>query len=190
MSVTFGCDVRRRAAAHLEPCLCAQSIHGYGDAILEYRACFASGLAPAAELVADLRAHADPSCRQCRGSGVELVPGEDEADFNLANENARALLAALGVGSGAVDDLIGELALPEARRAIMRARNVRLDHLTRPARVTAGWPRVLEDGTVVLQTTRASSPEFTVDDLLDRVDRFAALVDEAGRRGATRIVWG
>lgn len=100
--------------------------------------------------------------------------GDPTDELNLCNANARALLDAMDLASDD-DGFGGEVDIATARRGIIRARNRRtLSSFTRPG---VDEPRCFE-------------PAFTDDDLLHRLARFEAFVEESARRGATRITWG
>ena len=137
-------------------------------------------------VTADLQANAQDGCPWCKGTGVETRTQDDSPELNLNNDNAKRTLAALGIPF----DYYGEISLPEARRAIMRALNGSgAETLERPEETVYGRPRAQEDGSVALRPLRSYSPPLTTEDILSRVHRFSALVEEAASRGATNINW-
>jgi len=126
--------------------------------------------------------------------------------LNLNNVNARALLALLGwaaapsriplgeirVGEPTGEfDLWGERTLPDARRAVMVARATfdrRVSALVRED--DCGAPRVREDGAVEMRPVRVQSFGLDAEGLRDRLESFAALVEEGGTLGAVKVTWG
>jgi hypothetical protein len=176
MTITFATDLPRPPGTVESPCLCAQMTAGFvsmmrGLDTPEVRAGLAEGAAPA--------------CASCRGSGVERVPRENPLTLNLANDNAFRLLALLGLPVAPA----GKSTLAEARRALLRARNGRVDHYAREDEVVHGTPSEREDGTVELRPVRAWIRGLGVDRLAGYVDQLEALVQSAGKRGAKELVW-
>ncbi len=108
--------------------------------------------------------------------------------LNLANANARALLAALGLETD--EYLCGQCTVAEARRAVMRARNTNLSHLERAEERRYGAPRRREDGSVEMRPLRVLAYGLSADGLLERVARFERLVAHAAELGAAEIYWG
>ena len=114
---------------------------------------------------------------------------EGGPSMNLNNGNAATLLRALGIPpTDEHGSLCGDVSIVEARRGVVRAKNTKLYHLGRPEAVQHGKP-VERDGIVELRPVRYFSPEFTADDILERVVRFAELVEQANDAGAERIGW-
>jgi hypothetical protein len=128
-----------------------------------------------------------------RGSYPRYVlPPGDDFGFNLNNANARALLGLLGLE--VTEELLGEADLPTVRRGILAAR-ARFDRLApayaRVEYVLRGARREDEDGVTGLEApVRVYSPAFTAEDLRDRLERFAAYVEELAAAGATSVSWG
>ncbi len=115
----------------------------------------------------------------------------DPRSMNLANDNARAFLGLLGLGTDC--DLYGEVPLPEARRAIIRARatfHCRVGAFLREEAVVFGRPRVHDDGTVELRPVRVWIGGVDEDYLARQLDRLAVLVEALAERGATHLGWG
>jgi hypothetical protein len=117
--------------------------------------------------------------RRPDGHVVALDIG-DAAYMNLASANARAFLLFIGLEPS--DDLTGEVAIPEARRAIMRARATfdrRVGRYTRDASDTKkpGCVRVIEGG-------------IDEDYVARRLDDFETFLDAVSLREATSICWG
>lgn len=113
--------------------------------------------------------------------GTAITLDIDDATFlNMSNANARVFLAFLGVEPGA--HLVGEITVPEARRAIIRARATferRVGAYTRESSDTKrpGKVRVIEGG--------------IADDYFERrLDDFESFLGVAVERGATSIWWG
>ena len=104
----------------------------------------------------------------------------DPLHLNKANGNARTFLAFLGIEPG--DDLSGEVGLPEAHRAVMRARPTferRVGGFTRAASDTRrpGRCRVVEGG-------------IGEDDFARRLDSFERFFDPVVATWARSIWWG
>jgi hypothetical protein len=104
----------------------------------------------------------------------------DAAYLNLSNTNARAfLLLFLGLAPGV--DLLGGVGMPEARRAIMRARATfdrRVARFTREGSDTKrpGRCRVIEGG-------------IDEDYFQRRLDAFERFLDAVAERGARSVYW-
>ena len=118
---------------------------------------------------------------------ASVVAGD--TGFNLANANARALLALLAFDDS---DLFGAASLPEVRRAIIRAR-ARLERepspYTRREEVLVGPPRPSSGGTIELHPVRAVIGGLSVAQLQRYLDSLALLVDEGIAQGAGSICW-
>ena len=132
------------------------------------------------ELVAHVREHAFPGCACCGGSG--LIEGDrPHASFVQVNS---AVLGALGFTTDR-----GECTIPEARRALLRARNRRLAPFVVPGEVEHGAPRVHENGVVELRPVRFTSFEVDEDRLARMVDRIGEMVERLAAAGATKVRW-
>lgn len=172
MSVTFASDAVFPALPAVS-CSCAQNMPRL-DEVLDVEA---AGVP--AELVAHIREHAWAGCPHCGGGGlVEGTPAA--ASFAQCHATVLAVLGLPGRGA---------CSLPEARRAVIRARNRNLAPFTSPEEVEHGRPRALADGTVEMRPVRFFS--FAIDEgrLLRMVDRVEALVDRAAHAGASQIIW-
>lgn len=121
---------------------------------------------------------------------IRTFPGRvdlgEEVYFNLCNDNAMAMLRALGLPA----EYTGECGIPEARRAIMRARATgsAANH-TRADEAIYGEPRANEDGTVELRPLRIFSQGLDEDGLVRRINLFAEIIELAATKGATHIQW-
>ncbi len=177
MSYTFTADVSdAQTSTKEEPCLCAQGAECFSDA-------FQNGVEPHR---AELAAEAWDKCLHCKGTGVESVENDDAPSLNLGNDNAVSLLGVLGLST----DCWGQVTLPEARRAVMRARARKsLSAFERSTETLHGAPRVNDDGTVELRPIRCHGFGLTEDGLRDRVERFAYFIEVAAARRATTITW-
>lgn len=137
---------------------------------------------------AELAACAQPACPICGGTGVE--PGSAPVlSLNLSNWNATALLRLLGL-----EGACGAITLPEARRAIMRARATferRADALTVEAAEVVLPTRVEREGNVarIVRGAILSIGGLDREGLAERLERFAAFVERAATLGAARIGW-
>lgn len=132
------------------------------------------------ELVAHIREHAFPGCSRCGGSGL-VEGGRPHASFVQVNS---AVLGALGL-----DDDRGSCSIPEARRALLRARNRSLAPHVVPAEVEYAPPRVDERGVVELRPVKFTSFEVGEDRLGRMVDRIGELVERHAAAGATQVRW-
>lgn len=178
MSVTFHSNVATETLTkEATPCLCSQmaelwsdAMHGtWNDAVRE-----------------DLKREANPSCPFCKGTGIEMREESDAPTLNLSNEGTLLLFKALGLNH----DLTGDLPIPEARRAIMRARSRSdLSPFTCGPEVKYSAPRTEEDGSVVLRPLRLYSPGVDTNRMASFITRFANFVEAAVTRGATTIHW-
>lgn len=104
---------------------------------------------------------------------------DDEAYLNMANGNAVAFLEFLGITPNQEDGLYGEITVPEARRAIMRARALferRVDNFTRET-FTSSDGRFIESGIDREYFKR-------------RLDSFEKFLNAVVEKGATAIYWG
>jgi len=178
MSITFSANISDPNTHSVsEPCLCAQMAESFSAAM-------DGDFSDAVK--ADLQGNAQDGCPWCKGTGVETRTQDDRPELNLANDNAKRILAVLNIPF----DHCGEITIPEARRAVLRALNSSgAEALERPEEAVYGRPRAQEDGSVALRPLRSYSPPLTTDDILSRVRRFSALIEEAANRGATCIYW-
>ncbi len=178
MSVTFRSNVSSvKKTTKTEPCLCSQMADSWilmidgedSEAIRE-----------------DLRAHANPECPLCKGTGVEEVEESDAPELDLNEGNAHSLFSALGIEW----DPCGQMGIADAHRALMRARSRKdLRAFTREEEVTYGAPRADENGVVELRPLRSYSQALTVEQVQERIGRFASFVEQSSSRGATAIAW-
>ncbi len=176
MSITFMTNLPGPRGTEDAPCLCAQMTAGFASMM--------RGLdTPAVR--ASLATGADPACPSCRGAGLERVPRENPICLNLANHNAFRLLALLGLPVAPA----GECTIAEARRAILRARNVKVSSYVREDEVVHGAPREREDGAVELRPIRTWIRGLSVEGLAGYVERLDVMVRNGGEAGATKIVW-
>ena len=160
MSVSFIVDVPAERQLRIEPCLCAQ-------------------MSPAWTAVhrgeshdfAPLRAHADPKCAQCGGTGAEPVEHDTRPCVNFCNGNARLIAQAMGLDFG---DGYGRADLPTFRRGVIRARNTRQPETLRAAESRG----------------RFRAGAYTRADLMRALARLEALIADAERLGARAIIWG
>ena len=115
---------------------------------------------------------------------------EDPRGMNLSNDNGKAFLRFLSINPG--EDLCGQIGVPEARRAIMKARasfDRKAPTFTRAVVVEHGRPRQNEDGTIEMRPIRYISGGIDEGYLAERLERFAVLVEALAARGATSIEW-
>lgn len=180
MSLRFSPVVEEPGPDHEEACLCSQLMPGWPAV--------ASGRVPLSHpgVRGTLSEHADPECLRCFGSGVETVFGEDPVALNVAGDNGQVLLAVLGLKP----EPYGELTLPEARRALMRARNrPSLASFARGDVEVRGPRGSRSDGAVELGL-RFRCGGLSEERIRQYLDRFEEIVRVAQERGADRIVWG
>jgi hypothetical protein len=108
-----------------------------------------------------------------------MLDYEDPAYLNMASANARVFLLFLGLEPG--EEPCGEVGMPEARRAVMRARATfdrRASQFTRPGSDTKrpGRVRVVQGG-------------LDEDYLALRLDSFERFLGAVVERGATSVYW-
>ena len=112
-----------------------------------------------------------------------------ECFLNISNMNAVAFFTLLGVDSHNDDGFCGSMTLPEARRAIMRARNMNPVRVLREASVTYGAPRANEDGTVELRPIRVMEMALTIGQIEHYITALECIVVHATAQGASKIWW-
>lgn len=163
MSVTFSSDAYDQGLPVMEPCLCTQMDPSFSQ-------WFRYGVdAEAAKFAAS------PECWTCKGSGVEGYVRSALPELNFANENAEALINAMGIKQ---DYYHGSMTLAQARRGIVRARNTKFSVPERPA-----WEGVFGGARII------PGGEITRESVLDHVNRFADFVEKVAKLGAKKIVW-
>lgn len=114
-----------------------------------------------------------------------MVTTVDGPQLNWANDNAWRLLRALGLAA----ETTGEATMPEARRAVMRARaRTDLSGFARAEERTYGQPCERE-GVVELRPVRSFGPALGEEDVRARIEQFARFVEAAEAAGATLIRW-
>lgn len=104
--------------------------------------------------------------------------------LNFNNGNALAVLNALRLAGE-----YGECTIPEARRAIIRARSGSLEPFAREAYVEYGKPRA-EGNVVTARPIRVIGGGLDVDGLQSRITQLSELIEAEAARGATKLVWG
>jgi hypothetical protein len=167
MSVTFQSDAKCPLVESLEPCLCAQFAPGF----------------PNVE-AAELARHALPTCSLCRGTGVWRMRERDEPALNVANLNAAALLALLGVldepDHGPLPNTTagGSLPIATMRRALIRARAT----FSRRAPRFTREPESTHEG-------RVYSGGLPLDRLTEYLSALERLCLVAQERGGKCITW-
>lgn len=105
---------------------------------------------------------------------------DDPAFLNMASANARLFLEFLRIEPG--PDLDGEISLPDARRAVMRARAT-FD------RRAPSFTREQSDVTRAGQA-RMITADLDVEYLGKRLDALQRFLDEVVERGAVSVLWG
>jgi hypothetical protein len=179
MSITFDSDVPRDIVEKDEPCMCAQMAEGWSD--------FYEGK-DTPQLRDQLKQEANPNCPFCKGTGVEKASHEvGNPTINLANENAKALFEILGLPF----DNAGEMDIPTARRAIMRAMSRgSYQQFERPEETQYGKPREVSPGVVDLKPLRWHDPGLSEEKIKAYITRFADFVAQVIQLGGSKIRWG
>lgn len=183
MSITFSSNVTDSQTSIKEsPCLCAQGAECFcesfevtedGGSIDPFRA--------------ELAAEAWEKCHTCKGTGVESVMEDDRPFLNMAEMNAQAVLGVLGFTT----ECWGAVSIPDARRAIMRARARKsLSSFERSEEIVLGERRTVNGVTELQRPVRVHSFGLDSEGIQDRIERFATFVEESAGRGATEISWG
>jgi hypothetical protein len=177
MSITFSSDVKGNITNKSEPCLCAQMAETWSD--------FYHGEDTPA-IRAALKAEANPQCPLCKGTGIEKVSHEDSPHMNLANANAEILFKVLNIPF----DSIGELTIPEARRALIKAMSrSSVKEFERPDHIEYGKPREVEPGVVDLKPLRVFGPGVNEEKIHEYIKRFGEFISEVIQKGGTKIYW-
>jgi len=176
MSITIDSDAPRSYSQKQEPCLCAQMAESFSD--------FFNGQ-DTPEMRADLKANANPNCPTCKGTGIEYAEVDDAPFMNLSNDNAAIFFAILGVQGSSH----GEMSLPEARRALMRASSRDLSKYERPEKKLHGKPQEVEPGVVDMRPVKYWEMGLDQKKLQAYIQRFAQFLHEVSQRGAKKIRW-
>lgn len=174
MSITFSAIKSGRlvsTGARTEPCLCTQM----GSAFIEAMDLDATSAVYSADLLARLRADANPSCPSCRGSGVETYA--TSLDFNLSNVNARLVARQVGLVLGHSGSLPLETLALLVRP--VRAENARL------GLGASGSPEM-----DVESHGNHHEGVLTPDGIAARLERLGAFLDAAAAAGADEVSWG
>ena len=159
-SITFVSDADVPTLTEMSPCLCTQD----SDKFVQWHE---YGVGPKEEM----REAANPDCVVCKGTGVESFERDLGPSLNMSNSNAYALLAVLGLPL----EPNGEISIPEARRALMKARSrSSFNQFTREP----------ESG------NRFWDAGFGTDDIEERLDRFENIINHAVEHGGKNIRWG
>lgn len=117
--------------------------------------------------------------------------GDDAPYLNLSNTNAAAFLRFLGLEKLLDEYMCGEVSIPEARRAVIKARatferkvkdHVRLEE--RSGHLVDG------NGTTHLHRPRFISAGIDAEYFKFRLNEFANMIEWFATRGATHIHWG
>jgi hypothetical protein len=174
MSITFSSNAVSRETSRETACLCAQGAPNW------YYPC-----ADLDEIRDELRQYARPQCPFCSGTGIDGEVVSDRPELNWANANAAIILRVLGLP----DEPYGKAAIPEARRALVRARNRSdLTGFVRAEEVIYGQPRY--DGAAVeLRPVRGIVFGLGEEDIAERLRAFADFVEASVTTGATEISW-
>lgn len=134
----------------------------------------------------DLKENASPHCPSCKGTGIESVAQDDAPSMNLANGNAMILLKVLGLPT----EYAGEISVPEARRALIKAMSrSSVTEFERPQRIEHGKPREIEPGVMDLKPLRYFDQGVDENRIRDYIKRFAEFVSEVIQKGGTKIYW-
>jgi hypothetical protein len=180
--LTIDSDLPRDIEEKQEPCMCAQ--------MAEHWTAFYEGR-DTPDIRYNLKSEANPKCFHCHGTGVETVGHEvGIPTINLNYRNAKVLFEILGININGPDGMVGEITIPEARRAVMRGRSKQnLAKFIAPECKQYGKPREIEPGVIDMRPLRMFECGLTEDKIRSMIQEFAALVLEVSHRGATKIFW-
>lgn len=170
MSITFYPKHGERyvdLGSELEPCICTQLSDAFDRALCEFNPLTA--VYPQ-DLLSALQTAAEPTCRQCKGSGVEV--SRAVLSFNLANQSASAVLTVLGF-----DPSYGEISFADFYITTERA-------VERFYALPAGPESTLESRGRV--HTRALTP----DGVAARLRRLLDFLNDACLHEPTKMLWG
>jgi len=138
------------------------------------------------EIKNKLEEYAHGDCRYCGGSGVHITKVRRETEINLSNSNAMAILEVLGIKP----DYDGSISLPEAKRALMKAKSrSSLKKFERPEEILTR-PREIEEGVTELHSPYFYGQGLSESDIKERLEKFEKLIKEAEANGAKNILWG
>jgi hypothetical protein len=182
MSITIDSDLQRDIEEKQESCMCAQMAEKWSD--------FQEGF-DTPEIRDNLRQEANPNCHYCKGTGIETVSHEVGAPtINLSNRNARVLFSILGLDVEGEEGYVGEMTIPEARRAVMRAQSRQnIAKFVQPETKVHGKPREVSPGVYDMKPLKMYDAGLTEEQLHAYIRRFAEFVVEVSRLGATKIFW-
>jgi hypothetical protein len=177
MSITFTSDAPSNSVEKETPCMCSQMAKSWSS--------FYDG-EDSPQIRKDLKENANSNCQFCKGTGVETVDESNTPTLNLSNANAMILLSVLGLPQ----DYIGEISIPEARRAFLRANNRNnLKDFTRPEEKIHGKPREIKPGVVDIKPIRLYDPGVDENKIKDYLSRFAKFLHEVIQGGGKKIIW-
>lgn len=162
MSVTFTANTNKKSVSVKTVCICAQMSPVFFD-VFEGRSDDWDALA----------SDTDPDCFMCKAKGWYMEEQSQDASVNFSNANAILVLKAMGLPPQDESDLWGQLPIAEARRGIIRARNVTNHEL----RESTAEGRVFSTG-----MDRAG--------LMERVDAVSEVIEASAREGGKTISWG
>ena len=183
-SITFWSDSDAPSDEVREPCLCTQDLDAPLDEV--DRMLRSDDPDEVKEISARLKEHANGRCLYCKGEGVVVDRIRREVELNWSNANALAVLEVLGLEP----DYSGSITVPEARRAVMRAKSrSSLSEFERPEEVLTR-PREVEEGVTELHSPYLHSFSQSEDEIRRKIERFETLVREAEANGAKNILWG
>lgn len=183
-SISFWSDSDSGFDEVTEPCLCAQ---GSEEPFYELEDMLGSEDPEKVEKAKEALAEsAEKACPYCRGTGVHARKVRREREINWSNTNAMAMMEVLGIEP----EYSGSMTVPEARRAIMKAKSrSSLKKFERPEE-NLTRPRETEDGVTELHSPFFYSQGLSEADIRERMESFEALVDEASANGAKNVMWG
>jgi hypothetical protein len=120
---------------------------------------------------------------------VVHLPDEDPRNVNWNNGNATAMFKLLGLEW---DGDFGKCSIPEARRAVMRARATfasRAQQCVCDDKIIYGKPRSQPGGVVTLRPVLGYEMGLDTDGLAKRLFAFSQFVEAVAELGATHITW-
>lgn len=183
-SISFWSDAESEVKEVREPCFCVERADfSYGELTSMLNSADPGKIKKAEET---LRRFGDSDCGGCNGLGFMTEEIRNEQGITWSNTNALALLEILGLEP----EYGGSMTIPEAKRAIMRAKN--RSNLKKFERqdVDIRRHRKVDDEVTELNSPKFYSKGLSEADIKEKISQFESLVNEAESEGAKNINWG
>lgn len=183
-SISFWSDAESEVKEVREPCFCVERASlSYGELTSMLNSGDPEKNKKAKEI---LRMTSEEDCGGCGGTGFMTGTVINNQEITWSNTNALALLEILGLEP----EYGGSMTIPEAKRAIMRAKN--RSNLKKFERqdVDIRRHRKVDDEVTELNSPKFYSKGLSEADIKGKIDQFEGLVNKAESEGAENINWG